>query len=127
MASVKERRQCQRPASLFVDCSNGVDRRLRGLAEQSLDDLMRRNERVPRGPDDAAAAGLRSEGQPEDQETECIPTRPYATAWLELLGELLHKRHEEASNSFTVRWMSTARSWQTLCTKTTPEAAERLA
>ena len=92
--SVKERRH-QRPASLFVDCSNGVDRRLRGLAEQSLDDLMRRNERVPvvlmmlRLLDYAARDNRKIRKQ-------SIPTRPYATAWLELLGELLHKRHEEA-------------------------------
>ena len=25
-----------------------------------------------------------------------IPTRPYATEWLNLLGELLHRRREEA-------------------------------
>ena len=37
----------QRPAHLFVDCSNGVDRRIRVLAEQSMDDLMRRMERFP--------------------------------------------------------------------------------
>ena len=89
-------RQHQRPASLFVDCSNGVDRRLQSLAEQSLDDLMRRMERVPevlmmlRLLDYEARDNrkIRKQG---------IPTRPYATAWLGLLGELLHERHEEAT------------------------------
>ena len=37
----------QKPTCLFVDCANGVDRRLRALAEQSMDDFMRRTERVP--------------------------------------------------------------------------------
>ena len=88
--------QCQQPASIFVDCSNGVDSRLRGLAEQSLDDLMRRIERVPqvlmmlRLLDYAARDNRKIKKQN-------VPTRPYATAWLELLGELLHERHDEAS------------------------------
>ncbi len=82
----------QQPASIFVDCSNGVDRNLRNLAEQSLDDLMRRIERVPvilmilRLLDYAA----RNNKKINKQE---ISTRPYAKAWLELLGDLLHKRH----------------------------------
>ena len=88
-------RQQQRPASLFVDCSNGIDRRLRGVAEQSLDDLMRRIERIPqvlmmlRLLDYAARDNRKIRNQ-------SIPTRPYATAWLELLGKLLQERHDEA-------------------------------
>jgi len=90
------RRQNQRPASLFVDCSKGVDHRLRRLAEQSLDDLMRRVERIP-----AVLMTLRL----LDYEARYnrvikkanVSTRPYATQWLNLLGALLHGRHEEAS------------------------------
>ena len=86
----------QQPASLFVDCSKGIDRRLRGLAEYSLDDLMRRIERIP-----AVLMMLRL----LDYEAKYnrairkqrIPTRPYATEWLNLLGALLHGRHTEAS------------------------------
>lgn len=86
----------QRPASLFVDCSNGIDKRLRNVAGLSLDDLMRRIERVPtilmmlRLLDYAARDNkkIRKQG---------IPARPYATAWLDLLGDLLHERHGEAS------------------------------
>ena len=37
----------QHPTGLFVDCSNGVDRSLRALAEQSVDDFIRRIERFP--------------------------------------------------------------------------------
>ena len=42
------RKKCeQTPAFLFVDCSTGVDRSLRLIAEQSMDDFMRRIERFP--------------------------------------------------------------------------------
>ena len=41
------KRQQQQPAGIFVDCSHGVDGRSRALAERSLDDLMRRIERIP--------------------------------------------------------------------------------
>lgn len=86
----------QRPGSIFVDCSSGVDTRLRGLAEHSMDDLMRRVERVPvllttlRLLDYSARSNKRVR-------THDIPTRPYATKWLDLLGDLLHERHPEAS------------------------------
>ena len=85
----------QQPAGIFVDCSNGVDIRLRALAEQSLDDLMRRVERVPdvlmllRLLDYAARHNRRVS-------KEGIRTRPYATEWFDLLGALLHDRHDEA-------------------------------
>ena len=89
-------RRDQQPAGIFVDCSNGVDTRLRGLAERSMDDLMRRVERVPvvlttlRLLDYLAKSNKRVA-------TRDIPTRPYATEWLNLLGALLHRRHDEAS------------------------------
>ena len=37
----------QHPTRLFVDCSNGVHRDLRLLAEQSMEDFKRRIERFP--------------------------------------------------------------------------------
>ena len=85
----------QEPAHLFVDCSNGVDRRLRGLAEQSMDDFMRRIERFPVI---LMALRLLDHGVRYDPKLKKldIPTRPYATEWLNLLGELLHQRREEA-------------------------------
>lgn len=90
------RKDLQQPASVFVDCSNGIDMRLRRVAEQSLDDLMRRVERVPevlmllRLLDYTARANKRVI-------TQGVAKRPYATAWLNLLGEVLHDRHDEAS------------------------------
>ena len=85
----------QQPAHLFVDCSNGIDRRLRALAEQSMDDFMRRSERFPVV---LMALRLLDHGARYDPNIRRlnIPTRPYATQWLNLLGELLHQRRKEA-------------------------------
>jgi len=88
-------RHSQHPAELFVDCSNGVDRRLRSLAEQSLEDFLRRIERFP-----VILMTLRlldrwARYDPKIKAAE-IPTRPFATTWLNMLGDLLLKRRPEA-------------------------------
>jgi hypothetical protein len=89
------RRAEQTPAQLFVDCSNGVDKRLRFLAEQSLEDFMRR---VERAPVILMALRLLDRWARFDPKIKAlaIPTRPYATAWLDLLGDLMHARRSEA-------------------------------
>ena len=87
----------QEPTSLLVDCSNGVDRRLRWLAEQSMDDFMRRVQRFPvvmmalRLLDHKARYNRRLKAAD-------FPTRPYATEWMNLLGDLLFNRHREAEH-----------------------------
>lgn len=88
-------RYAQRPADLFVDCSNGVDRRLRAIAEQSLEDFMRRVERFP-----VILMMLRlldrwARYDPKIR-AALVPTKPFATLWLKLLGDLLHERRPEA-------------------------------
>lgn len=85
----------QRPIHLFVDCSNGVEPSLRALAEQSMDDFMRRIERFPVV---LMALRLLDHGARYDSKLKKldIQKRPYATDWLNLLGELLHQRREEA-------------------------------
>ncbi len=85
----------QQPTRLFVDCSNGVDRRLRTLAEQSIDDFMRRIERFPVI---LMALRLLDHGTRYDAKMKKldIQTRPHATDWLNTLGEVLHRRREEA-------------------------------
>ena len=88
-------REEQLPAPLFVDCSNGVERSIRDAAEQSMDDYMRRMERFPvllmvlRLLDYRARDNKRIK-------REDIATRPYATDWLNLLGDLLYDRHRQA-------------------------------
>ncbi len=85
----------QEPAYLFVDCSNGVDRQLRGLAEQSMDEFMRRVERFPTILMALRLLDHRARYNRKIKELE-IQTRPYATAWLNLLGALLHGRHPQS-------------------------------
>jgi hypothetical protein len=84
----------QKPTVLFVDCSNGIDRRLRALAEQSMDDFMRRIEWFPVV---MMVLRLLDHGARYDSKLRelKIETRPYATDWLDLLGELLHERRAE--------------------------------
>ena len=85
----------QRPAFLFVDCANSVDRRLRALSEQSMDDYIRRLDRFPVI---LMALRLLDRGARYDPKIKKlnIPSRPNATVWLNMLGELLHERRDEA-------------------------------
>ena len=85
----------QPPAHLLVDCSNGVERRVRDLAEQSMGDLMRRMERFPTILTVLRLLDYEARVNRRIRKLE-IPTRPYATDWLNLLGDLLHERHPEA-------------------------------
>jgi len=90
------RKKCEQTAALlFVDCSSGVDRALRNLAEQSMDDFFRRIERFPVV---LMALRLLDHGARYDPEIRKlgVATRPYATEWLKLLGDLLHQRRKEA-------------------------------
>ena len=89
----------QRPAHLFVDCSNGVDRNIRTLAEQTMDDFMRRMERFP-----VVLMVLRlldyQARTNRNIKKQNISTRPYATDWLNLLGDILHERHAQTKRIF---------------------------
>jgi hypothetical protein len=85
----------QKPAFLFMDCSNGTDRRLKTLSEQSMDDYMRRLERFP-----IILMALRlldgeARYDPKMKKLK-IPIRPYATEWINMLGDLLYDRCDEA-------------------------------
>lgn len=85
----------QRPTHLFVDCSNGIDRRIGVLAEQSFDDFTRRLDRLP-----VILMVLRlldwgARYNPPLRRTT-ITTIPYATAWVTLLGDILFERHHES-------------------------------
>ena len=85
----------QEPEAVLVDCSNGVDRRIRDCAEQSMDDLVRRMERIP---DVLMALRLLDYHATLNKKINDIPVKPYATDWVNLLGDLLHERHAEAHN-----------------------------
>ncbi len=85
----------QLPAPLFVDCSNGIERSIRAAAEQSMDDYMRRMEHFPVLLMVLRLLDYRARYNQKIKK-EGIAIRPYAAAWLNLLGDLLHNRHSEA-------------------------------
>ena len=85
----------QSPSYLFVDCSNGADRQLRSCAEQSLDDFMRRAARFPVVLMTLRLLDRAARHDPKIKKID-ISTRPYATKWLDLLGDLLHQRCPES-------------------------------
>ena len=86
----------QEPAPIFVDCSMGVHRSLKGLAEQSMDEYMRRARRFPvvlmalRLLDYKARYDRRIRKQAD---VGSLRENPHADEWLSLLGDLLHERH----------------------------------
>ncbi len=92
----KIRERCeQQPALLFVDCSNGVQRDLHLVAEQSMDDFMRRIQRFP-----TVLMTLRlldySARYDRKLKKLDIQTQPHATEWLNLLGALLTGQHDRS-------------------------------
>lgn len=84
----------QQPAQFFVDCSNGVERTLYLLAEQSMDDFMRRCEHIP-----VVLMALRLLDYQTDLDKnlkkQASKSTPYAREWLNLLGDLLHDRQPD--------------------------------
>jgi hypothetical protein len=85
----------QSPAEVFVDCSNGVQRSLRAVAEQSMDDFMRRIERLPVVLMALRLLDYQARYDPSLKNLN-IKYRPYATEWVNLLGDLLKERRDEA-------------------------------
>lgn len=85
----------QSPGELFVDCSNGVQRSLRAIAEQSMDDFMRRIERIPVVLMALRLIDYQARFDPGLKKLD-IKYTPYATEWVNLLGDLLKGRRDES-------------------------------
>jgi hypothetical protein len=72
-----------------------MERELQALAEESMADFYRRCEHLP-----VILMALRLLDYSVRYDLKLkklnVPTRPYATAWLNLLGDLLHDRHNSA-------------------------------
>lgn len=87
------------PTAVFVDSSAGTDRQLRRVAEQSMDDYVRRMERFP-----ASLMALRlldfraRKYKPVLMRLKAgeLRSAPEATEWIEFLGNVLHDRCPEA-------------------------------
>ena len=118
--------QEQEPVPLFVDCSNGVERSMRNVAEQSMDDAMRRMVRFP-----VILMVLRlldyHARDNREIKKQNIPTRPYATAWLNLLGDLLHDEYHQQAQRIRYRIEDDADKLAEALAGDYPEAAEILA
>jgi hypothetical protein len=86
----------QRPAAIFVDCSNGTSSELRAAAEQSMEDFTRRAERLP-----VILMVLRILDQLARRDPHIrkqnVLTSPDATEWINLLGQILFGTHPQAS------------------------------
>lgn len=89
----------QMPVYLFVDCSNGVNRDMRALADQSMDDFMRRVEHFS-----VILMALRLLDHSARFNTKIrkleIASKPDAAEWINMLGSILHERQPEAKNIF---------------------------
>lgn len=87
------------PASRFVDSSAGRDRGLRSVAEQSMDDHLRRMARLPvvlmalRLLDYSARNNSAVKKRLKKGE---LPSGPVADEWIDFLGDVLHDRCSEA-------------------------------
>ncbi len=84
----------QQPWSLFVDCSTGNDHEIRRLSEESIEDCLRRFDRVPvilmclRVLDQAV------ENEPDIEEENLPSKQPDPTEWLNLLGSIMQENHQ---------------------------------
>jgi hypothetical protein len=86
----------QKPKFLLFDCSSGLDRSLRALSEQSFDDLMRQVDRFPVVLMCMRLVDYAARNDPKIKRL-AVSTIPFATDWLNLLGSILHDRHEQST------------------------------
>ncbi len=86
----------QRPMPLLVDCSHGLDSKLRNASEAAMSECQARYERLPvlmmlaRLLDDRISHHRRLRN-------ELPPRQPDPTLWFNLLGQIHHERHAQAA------------------------------
>jgi len=87
------------PTAVFVDSSAGTDRQLRNLAEQSMDDYVRRMERLPEVLMALRLLDFRVRKQDsvrKRRDSGELSSAPVAKPWIAFLGKVLHDRCDEA-------------------------------
>lgn len=93
------------PAEIFVDCSSGADRQLRACAEASMENYMRRAERLPvhfmalRLLDYKARYDRQLKNIVRSEKSVSVDKMregPRPDEWLKLLGDVLHGRHQRS-------------------------------
>ncbi len=83
------------PSSVFVDTSAGADRGLRSIAEQSMDEYLRKLERLPVVLMALRLLDYRSRNNSAVQKRfkrDVLSSGPVAKEWIDFLGEVLHDR-----------------------------------
>jgi len=78
---------------IFVDCSSGADRQLRQQAEDSMDDVIRRSDNIPKILMAMRILDHMATYDPNVPESDILQKSPDATDWLNLLGDILHGRN----------------------------------
>ena len=87
----------QKPAPFFVDCSMGVERSLKELAEQSMGEFMGRARRFPIVLMALRLLDYKARYDPKiKKQVSSITLCPQADDWLRLLGNVLHGRHKRS-------------------------------
>ncbi|MDO9225285.1 MAG: hypothetical protein Q8M09_18140 [Pseudomonadota bacterium] len=87
----------QQPMPLFVDCSHGLDAKLRNVSEAGMSEALARFERLPVLMMLARVLDDRVSHHPRLM-NDLPPRQPDATAWLNLLGEVYRERHDRAES-----------------------------
>ena len=85
------------PMPLFVDCSHGLDVKLRNASEAAMSEALARYERLPTLMMLARVLDDRVSHHPK-LKNDLPPRQPDATAWLNLLGDIYRERHDRAES-----------------------------
>lgn len=88
----------QQLTPLLADCSMGAHAALRGLSEESMDEYVRRARRLPVVLMALRLLDYKARYDRKIRRTVDVSsmTRPYATEWLRLLGDILCERHSRS-------------------------------
>lgn len=84
----------QEPVPLLADASNGSDARLRDLAEQSFDEVVRLLDQASTSL--MAIRILDAKGRFDRKLKAFLPTGPDRSSWLNLLGKVRKEKHERS-------------------------------
>jgi hypothetical protein len=85
----------ERPWPLFVDCSTGLDQRLRRCSEECIDDLLQRLHRLPAH---MMALLILEQWARQERMPGMPPSAPFPTERVNVLGGLLCGRHGESAS-----------------------------
>lgn len=89
--------RAQKPMPLLVDCSHGLDTKLRNASEAAMSEALTRYERLPVLMMLARVLDDRVSHHPR-LKNDLPPRQPDSTAWLNLLGDIYRGYHDRAES-----------------------------